>query len=62
MSQTVPGPVLVSAKGLALSYPGMDVFKDLSFELRPGLTLVRGGDGRAGDQAGGGAGGLGPGP
>lgn len=46
MSQTVPGPVLVSAKGLALSYPGMDVFKDLSFELRPGLTLVRGGDGR----------------
>jgi ABC-type taurine transport system ATPase subunit len=46
MSQTMPGPILLSAKGLALSYPGMDVFKDLSFELRPGLTLVRGGDGR----------------
>jgi ATPase subunit of ABC transporter with duplicated ATPase domains len=24
----------------------MDVFKDLSFELQPGLTLIRGGDGR----------------
>jgi ATPase subunit of ABC transporter with duplicated ATPase domains len=46
MNQGVPGPVLISAKGLALSYPGMDVFKDLSFELRPGLTLIRGGDGR----------------
>jgi ABC-type transport system involved in cytochrome c biogenesis ATPase subunit len=37
---------LLRAEGLALSYPGVTVFKDLSFELRPGLTLVRGGDGR----------------
>lgn len=46
MNPAAPGPVLISAKGLALSYPGMDVFKDLSFELQPGLTLIRGGDGR----------------
>ena len=37
---------LVRAEKLALSYPGVAVFKDLSFELRPGLTLIRGGDGR----------------
>jgi len=37
---------LVRVEKLALSYPGVAVFKDLSFELRPGLTLIRGGDGR----------------
>jgi ABC-type cobalamin/Fe3+-siderophores transport system ATPase subunit len=36
----------VRAQGLALSYSGTEIFKDLSFEVHPGLTLVRGGDGR----------------
>lgn len=39
-------PVLARAERLGFSYPGHAVLHDLSFELHPGLTLVRGGDGR----------------
>ena len=38
--------VLARAERLGFSYSGHAVLHDLSFELRPGLTLVRGGDGR----------------
>lgn len=39
-------PVLLRADRLGLAYPGQRLLHDLSFEIRPGLTLVRGGDGR----------------
>ena len=39
-------PPLVSAHGLSYSHPGRDLFAQLSFDIRPGLTLVQGGDGR----------------
>jgi len=38
-------PVL-RAERLALLYPGAVVFTELSFAVYPGLTLIRGGDGR----------------
>jgi ABC-type transport system involved in cytochrome c biogenesis ATPase subunit len=34
------------ADGLAFSYPDLEVLSGLSFAIRPGLTLVRGGGGR----------------
>ncbi|BDI05009.1 cytochrome c biogenesis ATP-binding export protein CcmA [Sphaerotilus microaerophilus] len=36
----------VSAERLTFAHPGVTVFADLGFTLSPGLTLVRGGDGR----------------
>lgn len=38
-------PVLLEAHRLAFAYPHRALFADLSFVVRPGLTLVRGGDG-----------------
>lgn len=35
-----------SASHLALSFPGKRLLADLSFTLQPGLTLLRGGEGR----------------
>jgi ABC-type transport system involved in cytochrome c biogenesis ATPase subunit len=37
---------LLQAEGLGFAYPGHCLFSDLTFAIRPGLTLVRGGDGR----------------
>lgn len=37
---------LVTAQGLSFAHPGLAVFADLDFALRPGLTLLRGGEGR----------------
>jgi len=39
-------PVLLQAEDLAFEHPGRPLFGGLSFALTPGLTLVRGGDGR----------------
>ncbi len=39
-------PALVRAEGLGFAFPDHVVLRDLDFALRPGLTLVRGGDGR----------------
>lgn len=36
----------VEADALAFAHPGCPVLTDLSFALRPGLTLLRGGEGR----------------
>jgi len=36
----------IEARGLAFAHPGVPVFAGLSFTLRPGLTLLRGGEGR----------------
>ena len=36
----------LSARGLCMGYPGRDLFVGLSFDIGPGLTLVRGGHGR----------------
>lgn len=41
-----PGPVLLVADDLGAGGPGHVVFEGLSIVLRPGLCLVRGGDGR----------------
>ena len=38
--------ILLQAEGLGFAYPGHQVFAGLCFAIRPGLTLVRGGDGR----------------
>jgi ABC-type transport system involved in cytochrome c biogenesis ATPase subunit len=38
--------VLIRAERLGFSYPGLRLLEALSFDIRPGLTLVRGGDGR----------------
>ena len=38
--------VLIRAERLGFSYPGHALLHDLSFAISPGLTLVRGGDGR----------------
>lgn len=43
---TVPAPVLLRADRPRLRLPGLELFADLSFTITPGLTLVRGGDGR----------------
>jgi len=37
---------LIEARGLGFAHPGTDVLRGLSFRVGPGLTLVRGGDGR----------------
>jgi ABC-type multidrug transport system ATPase subunit len=37
---------LLQAEGLCFTYPGNPLIEGLSFPIRPGLTLVRGGDGR----------------
>lgn len=42
-AQTLP---LVKADDLAFAHPGFEVFAGLHFNIHPGLTLVRGGDGR----------------
>ncbi len=39
-------PPLVSACELGYGYPGCKLLQALSFDIRPGLTLVQGGDGR----------------
>ena len=36
----------MQAEGLSFSYPGHVLFENLSFRILPGLTWVRGGDGR----------------
>ncbi|MDC8759988.1 ABC transporter ATP-binding protein [Janthinobacterium fluminis] len=36
---------ILQARGLCFSYPQRPLFADLSFDLAPGVTLVRGGDG-----------------
>jgi len=41
-----PPPVLLRAEGLAFGRPGAQLFNGLSFDVHPGLSLVRGGDGR----------------
>ena len=41
-----PTPTLLDAVGLGFGPAGVPLFADLSFTLRPGLSLVRGGDGR----------------
>jgi ABC-type multidrug transport system ATPase subunit len=38
-------PTLLEAHRLSFAYPQRPLFADLSFVVRPGLTLVRGGDG-----------------
>ena len=40
-----PDPLL-RARDLGFAYPGHALFTDLSFDIAPGLTLLRGGDGR----------------
>ncbi|MEO8296766.1 MAG: ATP-binding cassette domain-containing protein [Burkholderiales bacterium] len=37
---------LIEAQDIAYALPGIELLSGLSFTLRPGLTLVRGGDGR----------------
>jgi ABC-type transport system involved in cytochrome c biogenesis ATPase subunit len=39
-------PALLQAEALAFDHPGRRLFGGLSFAVTPGLTLVRGGDGR----------------
>jgi len=39
-------PAILQADGLCFSYPGRVLFDNLSFRILPGLTWVRGGDGR----------------
>ncbi len=39
-------PALLQAKGLCFRYPGRALFADWSTAILPGLTLLRGGDGR----------------
>ena len=39
-------PPLVCARNLSFGYPGFPLLHALDFDIRPGLTLVQGGDGR----------------
>ena len=39
-------PILLHADRLTLNHPGRTLFADLRFDIRPGLSFVRGGDGR----------------
>ncbi len=39
-------PHLLTARDLGFAYPGRELFAQLGFDIGPGLTLVRGGDGR----------------
>lgn len=43
---TTSQPAALQAEGLSFSYPGHVLFENLSFRILPGLTWVRGGDGR----------------
>ncbi len=43
---TPNSPVLLQADRPELRLPGRTLFADLRFDIRPGLTFVRGGDGR----------------
>jgi len=38
--------MLIRAEDLSFAYPGVPLFAGLGFSIGPGLTLVRGGDGR----------------
>ncbi len=40
------GLPLASAEGLGFAHPGHELLRGLSFDIVPGLTLVRGGEGR----------------
>ena len=50
MPTDAPSPAtslpLAKAEGLGFAHPGHVLFAGLSFDIHPGLTLVRGGDGR----------------
>lgn len=39
-------PAVLQVKGLDFGYPGRELFTSLSADILPGITLVRGGDGR----------------
>lgn len=41
-----PAAVIVEAQRLGFAFPGAALLQDLSFVLQPGLSLIRGGDGR----------------
>lgn len=41
-----PSPILVQSEGLVFAHPGTPLFDRLDLAIGPGLTLVRGGDGR----------------
>lgn len=43
---SAPPPAVCSVHALAYGHPGVRLFDDLSFEVVPGLTLIRGGEGR----------------
>ncbi|WP_432240358.1 ABC transporter ATP-binding protein [Herbaspirillum robiniae] len=46
MSTPQPDAALLHVSRLNFAYPGLELFKDLSASVPPGVTLVRGGDGR----------------
>jgi len=46
MPQVTDRPALLLASRIAFSYPGMELFHDLTLRVTAGVTLVRGGDGR----------------
>jgi ABC-type multidrug transport system ATPase subunit len=46
LSPDAAGSVLLQADGLCFSYPQRALFVDLVIRIPPGVTLVRGGDGR----------------
>jgi len=43
---TMPTSSLLDIQGLHFNYPGRELFTDLSASIKPGVTFVRGGDGR----------------
>lgn len=45
-AKTRSDKVLLRARDLGFAYPGHALFAGLSFDIAPGLTLLRGGDGR----------------
>jgi ABC-type multidrug transport system ATPase subunit len=42
---TMPTSALLDIQSLGFSYPGRELFTDLSVSIKPGVTLVQGGDG-----------------
>ena len=42
----MPTPTTLEIQNLNFSYPGRELFTDLSTSIKPGVTFVRGGDGR----------------
>lgn len=42
----MPTSSLLDIQSLRFSYPGRELFTDLSASIKPGITFVRGGDGR----------------